>query len=60
MLVTLSGIVILVKPVQPEKAELPMLVPLVIFTINVAGFACVATVLALFADPVMRVKPLQA
>ena len=28
MLVTLSGIVILVKPVQPENAELPMFVTL--------------------------------
>ena len=28
MLVTLSGIVILVKPVQPEKTESPMLVTL--------------------------------
>ena len=28
MLVTLSGIVILVSPVQPSKAELPMLVTL--------------------------------
>ena len=28
MLVTLSGIVMLVRPLQPEKAELPMLVTL--------------------------------
>ena len=28
MLVTLSGIVTLVKPLQPEKAELPILVTL--------------------------------
>ena len=28
MLVTLSGIVTLVKPLQPENAELPMLVTL--------------------------------
>ena len=28
MLVTLSGIVMLVKPVQPENAPLPMLVTL--------------------------------
>ena len=28
MLVTLSGIVMLVSPLQPEKAELPMLVTL--------------------------------
>ena len=28
MLVTLSGMVTLVKPVQPENAELPMLVTL--------------------------------
>jgi hypothetical protein len=28
MLLTLSGIVMLVRPVQPENAELPMLVTL--------------------------------
>ena len=35
MLVTLSGIVIDVKPVQPEKAEVPMLVTPFLMVTNV-------------------------
>ena len=55
MLVTLPPIVTLVSPVQPEKAEEPILVPLVILTVKEVGFACVATVLTFDAEPVMLV-----
>ena len=59
MLVTLSGIVMLVSPVQPEKAELPIFVPLVILTVKEVGFACFATVPTFVAEPVMLVSSVQ-
>ena len=59
MLVTLLGIVILVRPLQAKKAEEPMLVPLVILTTNEAGLACSTTVLTISDGPVMLVSPVQ-
>ena len=55
----LSGIETPVKPVQSRKAETPMLVPLVIITINEVGFASFATELVFATEPVMLVKPVQ-
>lgn len=60
MLVTPSGIVMFVSPVQPQKASLPILVPLVILTAKEVGFACFATVLTFVAEPEMLVRPLQS
>ena len=62
MLVTLSGMVMLIKLVHPLKASSPMVVPLVIVTANEVDEVDVvwrATLLALFAEPVMLVKPVQ-
>ena len=60
MYVTLSGIVMLVSPVQFRKASPPMLVPLVILTEKEVGLACLATVLTFVAEPEMLVSPVQS
>ena len=59
MLVTLSGIVMLVNPVQPWKEYLLMLDPLVITITNEVGFAWFATLLVFSVEPVMLVKLMQ-
>ena len=59
MLVTLSDIVIIVKPMQLEKAESAILVPLVISTTKEVGLACFATIPTISAGPDMRVRPVQ-
>ena len=46
----------LVKPVQPEKDQSSMLVPLVIFTAKELDCACCATVLAFVVEPVMLIR----
>ena len=57
--VTLSGMIILVSPVQSRKAAPPMIVPLVILTVKEVESACFATVLAFVAEPVMFVSLVQ-
>ena len=58
MLVTLSGIVMLVSP-QSRNAESPMLVPLVITTSNELLPHCLATTADIVEEPVIFVSLLQ-
>ena len=63
MLVTLSGITILVKPVQPENAELPMLVtpsPIVTLVKPVQPENALYPMLVTLSGIVTLVKPVQS